>query len=63
RPPGTVLGGVRRRVGAEGAGPPLAEVMAWRRGRVATEDLRRLVAAEALCADLRDWARGTLAER
>jgi MOSC domain-containing protein YiiM len=63
RTPGTVQVGERLRVVAEGEGPTVAEVMAWRRGRVATEDLRRLVAAEALCADLRDWARGTLAER
>lgn len=63
RTPGTLRAGDRIRVVAAGDGPTVAEVMAWRRGRVATEDLRRLVAAEALCADLRAWAREALAER
>lgn len=63
RTPGTLRAGERLRVVDPGDGPTVAEVMAWRRGRVATEDLRRLVATEALVADLRDWARETLAER
>ena len=63
RTPGTLRAGERLRVVDPGDGPTVAEVMAWRRGAVATADLRRLVAAEALCADLREWARETLAER
>jgi MOSC domain-containing protein YiiM len=63
RTPGTLRAGERVRVVDPGDGPTVAEVMAWRRGAVATADLRRLVAADALCADLRDWARETLTER
>lgn len=63
RTPGTLRAGDRIRVVDAGDGPTVAEVMAWRRGAVATEDLRRMASASALCADLRDWARTTLAER
>ena len=63
RRPGAVRAGERLRVVDAGEGPTVAEVMAWRRGRVTTDQLRRLVACEALVPDLRDWARGALAER
>jgi MOSC domain-containing protein YiiM len=48
---------------AADAAPSVAEVMAWRRGSIATQDLRRLVALERLTTDLRTWAEATLAER
>jgi MOSC domain-containing protein YiiM len=63
RVPGAVGAGDRIRVVADGDGPTVAEVMAWRRGAVATQDLRRLADAAALCTDLRDWARETLRDR
>jgi MOSC domain-containing protein YiiM len=63
RVPGAVRAGDRVTIVDPGDGPTVAEVMAWRRGAVATDDLRRLAGAEALCADLRAWATETLAER
>jgi len=36
--------------------PTVAQVMAWRRGEVGTEDLRRLADDPALVEDLRTWA-------
>lgn len=36
--------------------PTVAEVMAWRRGDVGTDDLRRLAGDAALVEDLRAWA-------
>ncbi len=63
RVPGRVTAGDRLRVVDAGDGPTVAEVMAWRRGSVATEDLRRMAGTAALGADLRAWARETLAER
>ena len=45
------------------AAPSVAEVMAWRQGSSATQDLRRLVGLERLAADLRAWAETTLADR
>ena len=51
------------RDGAADAAPTVADIMAWRRGSIATEDLRRLVVLESLAADLRAWAESTLAER
>ena len=63
RRPGDVRAGDRIEVLAEGEGPTVAEVMAWRRGRAAVPDLRRLAATPALCADLRAWAEDVLAGR
>jgi len=45
------------------AAPSVAEVMAWRRGSITTEDLRRLAGLERLAADLRAWAGTLLTER
>jgi MOSC domain-containing protein YiiM len=63
RVPGSIGAGERLRVVAAGDGPTVAEVMSWRRGAVATPDLRRLADTEALCADLRAWAREVLRDR
>jgi MOSC domain-containing protein YiiM len=63
---GTIAAGdtlrVERDTAAEAA-PSVAEVMAWRRGSVTSEQLRCLAGLEALAADLRAWAVDALAER
>jgi MOSC domain-containing protein YiiM len=48
---------------ARSDGPSVREVMAWRRGTVTTDELRRLATQEAAAADLRVWAREALALR
>jgi MOSC domain-containing protein YiiM len=45
------------------AAPSVAQVMAWRRGSIATAELHRLVGLERLATDLRAWAEETLRHR
>jgi MOSC domain-containing protein YiiM len=64
--PGAIAAGdtirVERDASAQDA-PSVAQVMAWRRGRIETEGLRCLAGQERLAADLRTWALETLAQR
>jgi MOSC domain-containing protein YiiM len=64
--PGPVAAGDTIRVERDAAAavaPSVAEVMAWRRGSVSNEQLRRLAEDQRLAADLRAWASEALAER
>jgi MOSC domain-containing protein YiiM len=54
--PGELAAGDTLEVVHRTEAPTVAEVMAWRRGEVTTEDLRRLAGDAALVEDLRAWA-------
>jgi MOSC domain-containing protein YiiM len=60
---GHLVAGDRVRVVRRTDAPTVAQVMAWRRGRIPTAEAQRLAQDPALAADLVGWAREVLADR